>query len=203
MADDKKPPPGPPKPLNSQRPTAAGPKPVARPAMAGPGGPKPPPAAPAKPIGPRVPAAAPRPPAKPVTQPRVPAAKPPVTQAKTPVNGGPAQPAPPPRPTGPLDLEQIYFVESDHDPTALLARRAGIDDGWLHWDDTNRDRVHRVGDVKQDGELITVQTDRGLVYRFQPLTKEIYDEKVREKVELSPSFGSTEELREFYRTAVM
>lgn len=137
-----------------------------------------------------------------------PAQRTPPAQARTPAAPQRApgeQPAPPPpEPSaGPLDRNEIYFVESDQDPTALLARRAGIDDGWVHWDDTVRDRLHRVTEVREEGELILVQTEAGFLYRFRPLTLELYDERVRANVELSPGFGSTEELREFYRTAVM
>lgn len=109
----------------------------------------------------------------------------------------------PPPSTGALDPGEIYLVECDRDPTALLARHAGIREGHVYWDDTNRERLHRVQTVKQEGEVVSVETDRGSVYRFRPLTVELYDQKVRANVELSPEFKTTEELKAFYRTAVL
>ena len=100
-----------------------------------------------------------------------------------------------------LDKEQVYFVQSDQDPTALLARRAGVRDGWVFWDDTSRDRVHRVAGVKKTDGAVEVTTEPGYVYRFQPLTLELYDAQVRAHVELSPDFPSTEEVVRFYQSA--
>lgn len=102
----------------------------------------------------------------------------------------------------PLDRRQIYWVTSPVDPTALLARAAGVDDGWLHWDDTNRDRARRAESVEvKEGGVVTIRTEGGVEYTFTPLTLELYDEHVRRFVELSPDFDSTDALLHFYRTA--
>lgn len=121
-----------------------------------------------------------------------------------------APPAPrpaagPPPPTllrAPLDRAQIYWVQSNLDPTALIARSAGVDDGWLHWDDTNRDRARRAEGVEvgQDG-VVLIHTEDGVDYTFTPLTLRLYEEHVQVHVELSPSFETTEALLAFYRTA--
>ncbi|MBI4818061.1 MAG: hypothetical protein HY791_17495 [Deltaproteobacteria bacterium] len=102
-----------------------------------------------------------------------------------------------------LDAKEIYFVRSDHDPTALLARRAGIRDGWVFWDDTTRERAHRVSRVAADGPHVVVYTDSGWVYAFRPLTLDLYDVWVKRNVELSPEFHSTHELKTFYRQAAL
>jgi hypothetical protein len=155
----------------------------------------------AKPTGGAVKAPATGQAAKPAVRPSAPQQKP-ATPEKKP-GPGPSKPAPPPAEAGPFDRQMIYFVECAQDPTALIARRAGIDDGWLHWDDTNRDRMHRVLHVENEGETIRVYAERGFLYLFRPLTIELYNDKVREHVELSPMFGSTEELQDFYRNAAM
>jgi hypothetical protein len=100
----------------------------------------------------------------------------------------------------PFDPETIYFVESAADPTALLARGTSIRDGMLTWDDTNRDRIVELKAIEIDGDAIRVQTHpENRSYRFVPLTLEIYEERVRPYVELSPGFESTKALTDFYR----
>lgn len=109
------------------------------------------------------------------------------------------------RPAPSLDPEAVYFVESvgrEPDPTALLARRAALREGWLGWDDTSRDRLHRVVQARRDGETTVVECENGFAYRFRPLTLALYDAHVKAKVELSPAFASTTALWEFYRRAV-
>jgi hypothetical protein len=94
--------------------------------------------------------------------------------------------------------DTVYFVESEQDSTALIARFAGIREGFVFWDDTNRERAHPVESWETKGALITVRTQSGTEYRFRPLTLELYEERVKAQVELSPSFDSTEDLQAFY-----
>ena len=102
----------------------------------------------------------------------------------------------------PLDRAQVYWVRSNLDPTALIARTAAVEEGWLRWDDTNRDRGRRVEklEVRSEGE-VWILTEGGVEYTFVPLTLPVYDEHIRNLVELSPGFESTEALVHFYRTA--
>jgi hypothetical protein len=120
--------------------------------------------------------------------------------ASPPAAPGPRAAAPTPGPI-PLDPGGIYFVESPQDPTALLARGAAIRDGWLFWDDTNRDRARQVVEAKVEDGAVHVLTERETRYVFRPLTLELYDAHVRPNVELSPSFPSTEALVDFYKNA--
>ncbi len=99
----------------------------------------------------------------------------------------------------PFDMSVTYFVESDEDPTALIARRPGLSDGYVWWEDTNRERGHEVKTIQVDGDVVTVATKSDRTYRFRPLTLALYDERVRAQVELSPTFESTEALQSFYR----
>lgn len=98
-----------------------------------------------------------------------------------------------------LDPAEIYRVRSEQDPTAVIALEARVSRDHVSWFDTGRDRGHKLRAVRAEGERVVVETDRGWVYSFEPLTKEIYDREVKAQVELSPEFGSTEELRAFYR----
>ena len=100
-----------------------------------------------------------------------------------------------------FDSEMTYLVESAEDPTALIARRPGVADGFVWWEDTNRERGHEIAQVDQQGPVVTVVTKKGATYRFEPLTLELYQAQVQAKVELSPAFESTEALQAFYRDA--
>jgi len=101
-----------------------------------------------------------------------------------------------------FDPKQVYYVTSPIDPTALVARRVGIDEGWLHWDDTNKDRQRRAeASEARPGGVVWVKTEKDVEYMFTPITLQLYEEHVRTKVELSPYFETTEALVEFYRTA--
>jgi hypothetical protein len=97
-----------------------------------------------------------------------------------------------------LDSETIYFVDSDNDPTVLLAigaRRSGND---VEWFDTVRDRMIIATSIDERPESVRVVSERAK-YEFTPLTLELYNLRVRARVDGRPSFGSTEELLQFYR----
>jgi hypothetical protein len=96
-----------------------------------------------------------------------------------------------------LDPNEVYFVESAEDPSALLALDAKIDGPYVAWFDTSRDRGQRITAQRLDGSALVFETERG-TYRFEPLTLERYRTDVRPKVELSPDFGSVEALKTFY-----
>jgi len=100
-----------------------------------------------------------------------------------------------------LDRDAVFLVECAEDPSALLARRVGIEDGHFYWDDTSRDRAHRIATLERDGDDLLLRTEAGLGYRFRPLTLALYDAHVKARVELSPSFASTAELLRFYRVS--
>lgn len=97
-----------------------------------------------------------------------------------------------------LNPKEVYRVHSDEDPTALIALDAQAKDGRLTWFDTSRDRGHHITNTRKEGAGLVFETKGGFTYRFEPLTKEIYDREVRPRVELSPEFESTESLRAFY-----
>lgn len=102
-----------------------------------------------------------------------------------------------------FDPEAIFYVRSEQDPAALLARRVIVDDGWVYWDDTNRGRSHAIARLGTRGEDVRIATTDGIVYEFTPLTLELYEAHVQAHVELSPAFESTDALRAFYRDAEM
>lgn len=98
----------------------------------------------------------------------------------------------------PFNRREIYRVRSDEDPTALIGLDVKLEDGHLSWFDTGRDRGHRIVKTSGDGSDTVYETETGFHYRFEPLTKEIYDREVKALVELSPDFESTDEIRRFY-----
>ena len=94
--------------------------------------------------------------------------------------------------------DQVYRVRSEQDAGALIALDVQVRDDTLSWFDSYRDRGHRITSKNKDGDTAVFETESGTVYRFSPLTKEIYDAEVRTQVELSPEFDTTEALRTFY-----
>ncbi|MFO0727048.1 MAG: hypothetical protein U1E65_24925 [Myxococcota bacterium] len=96
-----------------------------------------------------------------------------------------------------LDPSELYFVSSAEDDTVLLGLDAKLHGGMAEWFDTYRDRMKPVVSLSRQGPVVTVVSE-GARYRFEPLTKALYDAHVKSKVELSPDFASTEELRRFY-----
>ena len=59
------------------------------------------------------------------------------------------------------------------------------------------DRAKPALSVEKQGRVITVRSE-GATYRFEPMTKALYDAHVKEQVELSPSFEDTGDLKRFY-----
>lgn len=91
-----------------------------------------------------------------------------------------------------------YYVSSATDDSVLIAIDPKIHDGYVEWFDSVRDRMFEVVNVKRDGEVIEVETPRA-TYRFQPMTLELYDRFIKDKVDGKPSFYSTEQVRSFYQ----
>ena len=98
----------------------------------------------------------------------------------------------------PLDPDITYLVESDEDPTVLLALEARISDNGAEWFDSVRDRCVAVQGLDVKPGVVVVTGERA-VYRFRPLTLELYNERVAAHVAGHPSFGSDAELNDFYR----
>lgn len=98
-----------------------------------------------------------------------------------------------------LDPAEVYRVRSAEDPTALLGLDARLEGTEVRWFDTGRDRGHSVVGIREERGAVIVETDSGLTYAFEPLSLAVYDAEVKPKVELSPQFGTVEELKRFYR----
>ena len=97
-----------------------------------------------------------------------------------------------------LDRDQLYLVESDEDPGALIAMYASVTDRGVEWFDASRDRGFRALDVVSHDGVVEVTTPKA-VYRFTPMSVELYREKVRHRVTGQPDFETTEALRRHYR----
>jgi hypothetical protein len=96
-----------------------------------------------------------------------------------------------------FDPEELYLVTSEEDSTVLLALDAKCHGDLVEWFDTYRDRAKPALAVEKQGAVITVKSE-GATYRFEPLTKALYDARVKEQVELSPDFENTGDLKRFY-----
>lgn len=103
-----------------------------------------------------------------------------------------------PPPKVELDRSLLYLVESEQDPTVLLALEPHYEDGYMCWLDTVRPRMIEGELVRSDAQSATFQGEDGARYDFRPLTLREYDAHIREGVEGSPSFQSDAELHAFY-----
>ena len=97
-----------------------------------------------------------------------------------------------------LDPQTTYLVECKSDSTVLLALQARVHLGRVEWFDTVRDRSIHFDEIGADGGTAVVQTKEG-VYRFTPLTLELYRDRVRERVDGRPDFESTDAVQRYYR----
>ena len=98
----------------------------------------------------------------------------------------------------PLDPDITYLVESDEDPTVLLAIEARITENGAEWFDSVRDRCVGVEGIEAKPGLVIVNGERA-TYRFRPLTLALYNQHVISHVAGNPSFGNDGELNDFYR----
>lgn len=96
-----------------------------------------------------------------------------------------------------FDPEELYLVTSPEDSTVLLALDAKFHGDLVEWFDSYRDRAKPALSVEKQGRVITVRCE-GATYRFEPLTKALYDAHVKAQVELSPDFEDTGDLKRFY-----
>lgn len=97
-----------------------------------------------------------------------------------------------------LENGVTYLVESDHDPTVLLAMDAKVSGKAIEWFDTVRDRAFEPLKVEDAGEELRFQTPEAK-YAMRKLTIELYRSRVAAKVDGHPNFPDTESVQRFYR----
>ena len=98
-----------------------------------------------------------------------------------------------------LDAHEVYCVRVDGSSAAMIGLDVKVRDDYLTWFDTHRDHGTAIRAQRDEGDAVVVETSAGQVFRFAPLTKELYDREVRGTVELSPEFSDTASLKAFYR----
>jgi len=101
--------------------------------------------------------------------------------------------------------ERVYYVASPTDATVLVAMDVQIEDGYVKWFDTVKERMMKLGRVVEDTQRdFTFEREGGGVYSFTPLTIELYEQEIKHRVARPlMSYNSLEDiLRSFEETRV-
>lgn len=80
----------------------------------------------------------------------------------------------------------VYYVESPTDKTVLV----GIDvevverggEKYVTWHDTAHERMMKAVEIQQKDDYFAFRRDNGNEYYFEPMTCNIYNEKVKDKL---------------------
>lgn len=97
-----------------------------------------------------------------------------------------------------MDPAIVYFVESQDDPTVLLAISPEYRDGYMCFMDTLRPRMI-AGTLRSfAARAADFEALEGPRYRFSVLTLARYDTEVRPRVEAAPAFASEAEMHAYY-----
>lgn len=90
----------------------------------------------------------------------------------------------------------VYYVESQTDETVLVGIDIRLQGDFLTWFDTIKDRTMLVDRViEESSKLFTFKRDDkegGGVYSFQPMSLEIYNSSVRERLIYGEAFSDQE-----------
>lgn len=84
-----------------------------------------------------------------------------------------------------VSRNKIYFVEADHDKTVLVAINLRLEGDFVVWFDTVKERMMRCKQIVEntEGALAFERDDGdGGVYRFVPLTLDIYNTVVKKRL---------------------
>jgi len=95
--------------------------------------------------------------------------------------------------------DTVYFVSSDKDATVLLAMDIKINDGYISWFDTVKERMMKIKSTKDiDGDSFVFKRDDGnsSEYHFTPITLEIYNNKVGDRLISPRKYDNEEDLVE-------
>ena len=94
----------------------------------------------------------------------------------------------------------IYYVESTEDNTVLYAINVRISPTVITWFDGTKERIMTIGEVIENNDNALIfkrdENEGGAIYKFSPLTLEIYDQKVKNRLVKPTSFETEEELIE-------
>ncbi len=105
--------------------------------------------------------------------------------------------------------DQVYYVESlEGNPVNPVAIRPEIFDSHVQWLDTSKGKVVELSKIdnmdqlgKAPPDVIKITAKNGEHFTLVKLTLDVYNEKVKNRVMLPPSFASDEAVQNFYLTA--
>ena len=112
-----------------------------------------------------------------------------------------------------LSENKLFFVESSTNPdgavldgTVLVALRVNFNESskLLTWWDSNKERSMIANDIVVDDEKLVFTNESGNKYTFTPMTMEIYEGKVKDKIMTGDKDVTTmEELLEGFEKTVI
>jgi len=93
---------------------------------------------------------------------------------------------------------RVYYVFSKDDDTVLIALDVSVDDKWVRWFDTIKERMMGIGKIIDPNPRNFVferaLSEGGKTYTFIPMTLAIYNEKVKGHILVPQDFTDEESL---------
>ena len=96
---------------------------------------------------------------------------------------------------------QVYYVESDQDESVLVGINVQIRGEWISWFDTVKERVMRGKMLENSLECLSFRRDEddgGQTYSFTPMTLDIYNSSVKNKLVGRPEFSNQQAMLEAF-----
>lgn len=92
----------------------------------------------------------------------------------------------------------VYFVSSPEDSSVLIALDVKINDDSVSWFDTVKDRIMYIGKILDNNpeHFVFQRNDKGEtgIYTFVPMTLEIYNQRVKNRILIQQDFSREEEM---------
>lgn len=92
--------------------------------------------------------------------------------------------------------ERVYHINSDKDKSVLIGMGIEIENEWIRWFDSVKQRRMKIGEILDENPKHFVfqraEDDGGGTYTFVPLSLEIYNEKVKKRILISQDFTDQE-----------
>jgi len=97
----------------------------------------------------------------------------------------------------------VYFVESQQDGTVLVAMDVNVNEQnrMVSWFDTVKERMMGYENIQRDNTSLSftrLASEGGGDYNFQPMTLEIYQEKVKPKLLAPQDFDNLDSLKQAF-----
>lgn len=103
-------------------------------------------------------------------------------------------------------LGPLFYVESNQDKTVLLALDVNVIDNTMRWFDSNKERVFIIHAFnKQENGNIILEKESSqpekTIYTLVPMTLEIYNQQVKNKLDKKKEFTDLQELYKELKTS--